>query len=330
MENIKTKSITETAIITGIIVLMSILGSYIPFLLILVMIVLPILTAIIYYRNGLKYSLISTIISLILNCIIIDFISSITIALCCGIVGLTLGYCISSGKKGTRTLLLLFIAFITFYLADMWIMGILIGIYNPIKLIINQASELSSIFMNIIEEAKVSAEALGAVASDVEVFEYLKMMFSKEMLIAIMPSTLIFMSFIQSYICFAIFEYYMKRINKKYIGKLDLSEVYISNLLGAALIAALSICIILINKGVGGVDVIYTFIMTITKLVLCINGICAIEYYLKRKVGVPKFPRLIIIVVTFVLSSGLIYSFIGFGEMLLDFRKLDPHRLRKA
>ena len=47
MENIKTKSITETAIITGIIVLMSILGSYIPFLLILVMIVLPILTAII-------------------------------------------------------------------------------------------------------------------------------------------------------------------------------------------------------------------------------------------------------------------------------------------
>lgn len=330
MENIKTKAITETAIITGIIVLISILGSYIPFLLVLALIVVPTLTAIIHYRNGLKYSLSSTIVSLILNCIMIDFISAITIALCCGIVGLTFGYSISSGKKATRTLLLLFIAFIIFYLVDMWIMGMLMGIYNPIKLIINQAAELSSIFMNIIEEAKVSAEALGAMAADVEILEYFKMMFSKEMLIAVMPGAIILIAFIQSYICFDIFEFYMVRIDNKYIGKLDLSEVYISNLLGAALIAALSICIILINKGVGGVDAIYTFVMTVTKIVLCINGICAIEYYLKRKVGVPKFPRIVIIIVTFVLSSGIIYSFIGLGEMLLDFRKLDPHRLRKA
>lgn len=330
MENIKIKAITETAIITGMIILISILGSYIPALLVIMLTVLPILTAIIYFRNGLKYSLSSTFISLIINCVMIDFLSAITIVLVCGIVGITLGYCISTGKKGTRTLLLLLISFIIFYIIDMWIMGIFMGIYNPIKLIINQATEVSSIFMSIIEEAKVSAEALGGVASDVEILEYFKMMFSKEMIIAIIPATLIFMSFIQSYICFAILEFYMIRIDNKYVGKLDLSEVYISNLLGAALIATLSICIILINKGIGGMDGIYTFIMTITKLLLCINGICAIEYYLKRKVGVPKFPRLIIIVVTFALSSGFIYSFIGFGEMLLDLRRLDPHRLRKA
>ena len=44
----------------------------------------------------------------------------------------------------------------------------------------------------------------------------------------------------------------------------------------------------------------------------------------------PKGMRILLLVLLFMVGSSIIFGIIGFVEMMLDFRKLDPYRIRKA
>jgi uncharacterized protein YybS (DUF2232 family) len=329
-QKISTKSLVESALMAGIITIINIATLYIPFLYTIGLIVLPIIVALIYYRNGMKYSVGAIVVSTIIVAMLLNPILAITSGISYGIVGTVLGYCLKNEKKTYNTLVVLIIACILSIIVQVWLTSILVSNTSIFQFIKNELKTYIDMFNQYINETKELYSSIGISGTQIQILDQISSIFTVEFLAMLLPATIFIGGFIQAYTTILFTQLIFRKLKYKGIESLMFSEFYISNLVGAALIAIISICGIIGSKGVTWGMFLYNAIMLITIIILSINGAAVTDYFLRKKVGMPKVARIFLLAILFMIGAPIIFSIIGFVEMMLDFRKLDPHRIRKA
>lgn len=328
-QKISTRGLTEAAIMAAFISMVVILSSYLSFLYGVAMLLLPILVAIIHYKHDMKYSLGCVIVSILITAMMFNPISAITMGVSYGIVGITLGYGVRKKYSPYKILILTIIASSIAIIADFWLTGLLISGENLFVFMKSQAMEMSDIFLVSIEQGEKINEAMGMSAQS-EMINQMKAVMSPEYILMMFPAIFVLTGFLQGYISFIILIKILKRLRYEDIESLRFREFYVTNLVGAFLISIMCVALILVGRGVSWAPSVYNAIFLITIVILSINGVATAQYFLTIKMGLPKVSRVLIIVAAFMMGSFIIFGIIGFVEMLLDFRKLDPHRIRKA
>lgn len=329
-QKLNTRALVEIALMSALIVIITIVSGYFGLFQILVSIAIPVIVAIVYKRSDFKGAVLCVVVSTILSCILTGPVFGIILTLNYGLFGVALGYFILSGKSQNKIMMYSMIAVIVLMVMGIVVTGFFSGIYNPFKYFYQFLNEEYNLLCSSIDQVNSIVQGMDNAKEVADMYEQMKALFSVENMLMIMPSFLVGVSFILSYIYIEIFRIFDLRLNRNTSVNIELSNVYVSNIIGAALIATTSIGIILVSKGVSWGQYIYGVSRSLMIVVLYINGFCAVDYYLKKKMMVPRGFRALIIIVTFLLTAGMLYSIVGFGEMILDFRKLDPYRLRKA
>ncbi len=329
-QKINTKNLIEAALMTGIITIISISASYILLFYIIGLILLPILVALIYYRNGIKYSIGAVLISTILVATFLNPILAIISGMSYGIIGVVLGYCLKNQKKTYNILIALIIACIISMLVEVWLTSRLVSNIGVIQFINDKLNTYMHEFKVYITQTKEIYSNMGMNATQLQMFEQIESIFTVELLAMLIPTVLFIASFIQAYSTILFTHLIFRKLKCKEIKYLRFSEFYVSNLVGAALIAVISICAIVGSRGITGSLFLYNAILMLTIMILAVNGAAVTDYYFRKKLGMPKAMRILLVILLFIIGSSKILGIVGFVEMMLDFRKLDPYRIRKA
>ncbi len=329
-QKINTKSLIEAALMAGIITIISISASYILLFYIIGLILLPILVALIYYRNGMKYSIGTALISTILVAIFLNPILAITSGMSYGIIGVVLGHCLKNQKKTYNMLITLIIACIISMLVEVWLTSRLVSNISVIQFINDKLNTYIHEFKTYITQTKEIYSNMGMNATQLQMFEQIESIFTVELLAMLIPTVLFIASFIQAYSTILFTHLIFRKLKYKEVKYLRFSEFYVSNLVGAALIAVISICAIVGSRGITGGLFLYNAILMLTIMILAVNGAAVTDYFFRKKLGMPKAMRILLVVLLFLIGLSKILGIVGFVEMMLDFRKLDPYRIRKA
>ncbi len=322
-----TKSIMEAAFMSVFIIILIIITAYVPVLSIIGTALLPIPITVLYLRQDFKTTISCIIVSIILTCFVINPITAITAALDYAIVGLTLGYCIKSEKSSYFTLIALILS---------GILSTVLTLLFTIWLIEKKSimDFLNSFFITTSQYMKESLELTKKAYLDMGISEeklifidQMEKFLTKDVLIGYIPIGIAFYNFISAYINMTISRGVLSRLKEKSVNVLSFTHFYITNLFGALLIALVCLSIILQSKGI--ISGNYLFIATsgFAIMTFVINGVAAISYYLIHKKKFSKTLTFIIIIFTFFLKLTNVYILVGVGEMILDFRKLDPYRM---
>jgi uncharacterized protein YybS (DUF2232 family) len=329
-QKINTKGLIEATLMSGIITIISISASYILLFYIIGLILLPILVALVYYRNGMKYSIGATIVSTILVAMFLNPILAIISGMSYGIIGVVLGYCLKNHKKTYNILIAMIIACIISMLVELWLTSRLVINVGVIQFINDKLNIYIQEFKEYITQTKEIYSTMGMNATQLQMFDQIESIFTVEHLAMLIPTGVFIVSFIQAYSTVLFTHLIFRKLKYKEIKYLRFSEFYVSNLVGAALIAVISICAIVGSRGVTGGLFLYNAILMLTIMILAVNGAAVTDYFFRTKFGMPKAMRILLVVLLFIIGSSKILGIVGFVEMMLDFRKLDPYRIRKA
>lgn len=150
-----------------------------------------------------------------------------------------------------------------------------------------------------------------------------------ENMLAIIPSIILVAISIGTSIAYVFFRKVMLKFNIKELKPIEFSKFYITNLVGAVLIGAMCIGIILSSKGIYEAKYVTIFIYGILNLIFITNGVASIAYFFKNKMNMKNRIIPIIIIVTLILQLGKVYFFVGAFEMIMDYRHLDPYSIFK-
>lgn len=330
-QKISIRGLTESAVMAAIISIIVVLSSYFLIFQGLSMLILPIIIAIIDYKHGLKYSIACIVTSTLISSILFNPIVGITMALNYGIVGLGLGYGVRNKLSPYKILILTIIAGIISNIATIMVSSMFLmngkNIFYTIK---EQIKQLSETFVISIDQGIKAYETMGITGEYINKLNEMKSMITPELIIIMMPSSLLLVSFIQGYGCYVLLSLILKRLRITNIEIIKFENFYISNLIGATLVGFMSVMIILYGNGVSGALEVYKSIYLISIIILGINGVATTKYFLNKKFMASNKFKNLIIVIMFITGLFSIFVIVGFVEMLMDFRKLDPHRLRKA
>lgn len=152
--------------------------------------------------------------------------------------------------------------------------------------------------------------------------EILKKFFSDGMLISLGIILLI----ISNYTNYMLTKLMLKLIDNNSDEERKFNLYYISNLFGAVFIIIICISMVLDSRGSKIGNYLYTVSLSIFLSTLVVNGLATVNHILINKSKLSKILTGILMVVTFpFMMQG--YVVIGLIEMIIDYRKLDPHRI---
>lgn len=329
-QKISTRGLTESAIMAALISVIVILSSYFSFLYGIAMMILPIIVAVVHYRHDFKYSAGCVIVSMVITSIMFNPITGVTMGVSYGIVGIVLGYAVRKKYRPYRILIYTVLASGIAITLDFALTGILISGQNIFEFMKSQAVELSDMFTVSIDQSVKMYESIGITGQQIEMMNQMKSVITPEFILMFFPSVIVIASFLQGYVCYVLLSVVLRKLRYAKLEVIKFNEFYVTNLVGAALIGIMCIALILYGRGAQWGITVYNSVYMITLVILGINGVAATQYFLTKRMMLPKVARVLIIIAVFMMGMFFIFGIIGFVEMLLDFRKLDPHRLRKA
>ncbi len=97
------KPLTESGILAAVTVIMAMIGVYVPFLGIFAILLWPLPIVVLIVRHGLRWGLMSVIVSAVLTAALLEPVVAVRLALAFGPGGIALGYGYRQGWSGVRT-----------------------------------------------------------------------------------------------------------------------------------------------------------------------------------------------------------------------------------
>jgi len=325
-----TNAIVEAGLIAVFIAVILIVTGYAPVLSFLGVLILPIPITVLYLRQNFKTTLCCILVSTIVTSMVFDPITSVSAAINYSLVGLTLGYCIKNKKSSYYTIITLTVACILSYILSLLILAVFVEKTNLVNLIKEYINTIMNSFNSSMEQIKGYYRDMGMSNEQLQNIDKVLSSFNKDILIMMLPAAVVGYGFVSAYVNYVIASVILKKLRYEVNSLMPFSEFYISNLVGAFLIGCICIGIILNGRGVSGAEYLYKATFILLSLILSLNGIATAVYYLQRKRLMPKGTIVFIIVLSFILALGNIYLMVGFVEMILDLRRLDPYRIRKV
>jgi len=331
-KNYSTRAIVEAALISVIISVIMIITGYLPIVSFIGTILLPIPVAILYIRHNSKITITAIFLSIILTSLVYNPIMAIYSAITCSIVGIALGYCVKKNKKSSITLLFLAIGCaisniltVAFSMQFIEKVGFMNFVTDKVQFM-KQAMKIS------LDQLKATYMQAGITPKQLKLLDdYYEMLKKVDvmLILVVIPAAIFLYSFISAYLNYIVSRAILSKLNYKMEEVLPFSRVYVSNIVGAVLIGIVSIGIIMAAKKITGGVYLQNSSQILLQFVFIINGLAASTYFLRVKRNLSKPLVVVILGLTALSPLGNIYFSIGLMEMALDFRKLDPYRIKR-
>jgi len=314
--NLKTSNITESAMITGILVIIAYLSSFIT----LLMFFYPTPAIILGKRKGLKYSLLSLIAS--------DLIISMLLGLQTGLVflilytpmALALTYGVCRNEEANKTILFgsaaYMISFVLYILLLNYIMGI--NFIERVAEIYEQSFETTrGLFNNIPDQFRT--EQIEKYISDIEKMAPMMNYYVTN----VFPAFLIVASIIISYINYIVASKFAVRfsINVKQHEGIAYFSFPRNFMISMAGLLLLSFLLQLLNINV---VIIQMNLFIIVFMAMLLQGAAVLKYFIdKSRMG--KFARnlLLVIIVLMSINFCIVYAVIGLIDLTVNLRKIN-------
>jgi|GEM_PF-3636695 len=320
------RSLTQAGIYVVILAMLIYLSTFVPLNLI-VNFALPLLLAYVYIKYNFKYFSITLLIAFIISVLSMDIASAILIFIMLLVISTTLGYCMKNNIKTT----------ITF--AVISVIGILFGILYftvIIKIFMGMdygalLNDISKMFQSTINDAKKIYISNGMSQSQVNTLtDPLSEVFSKKSLENLIPSMVIILSVLYSYIECAIGVYSFKRMKLKVPSKIHFTKIHMHNLIVAFGIIGVCTGIIMDTFNIAYGEIIYTTALIIGQGALLICGISLVINVLKNKVHINNALIVLIVIITLMFPiTAYGYAFLGLVDAFVDFRKVSLNSINK-
>ena len=314
--NLKTSNITESAMITGILVIIAYLSSFIT----LLMFFYPTPAIILGKRKGLKYSLLSLIAS--------DLIISMLLGLQTGLVflilytpmALALTYGVCRNEEANKTILFgsaaYMISFVLYILLLNYIMGI--NFIERVAEIYEQSFETTrDLFNNIPDQFRT--EQFEHYISDIEKIAPMMNYYVTN----VFPAFLIVASIIISYINYIVSSKFAVRfsINVKQHEGIAYFSFPRNFMISMAGLLLLSFLLQLLNINV---VIIQMNLFIIVFMAMLLQGAAVLKYFIdKSRMG--KFARnlLLVFIVLMSINFSIVYAVIGLIDLTVNLRKIN-------
>ncbi len=306
----KRNKIIEVIFVIAMATIFMLIGMYyLP----LIIFLYPVFFIVLGVRNGIKYNIISLIISSLFVGLMIDNISGIFILLNFAPLSIGLNYMIKKRKKSFEIMIICTVILLASFLLLMNIMGDASGVS-----IINQLEDFFTQTLNAQVEMLKDMDL-----SNYEVLKIRDLLENAmDYVLLILPAIVIIFSFIIAYLNYLISSLVLRRLGYGVVSIPKFSKFKLPNnvLLGTGIMFLGALII-------KGLKLFYyqTVLLNITVIasfMFFTQGLSVVDYKLiEKKLG--RIPRvLIILFFTIILPLGWIISFIGILDVIIDFRKL--------
>lgn len=309
-----TRALVESGILTGVAVILALIGIYIPIVALITSFLWPLPITLIYIRHNIKYTLISFFATGIILSILSDPSTVIYIMALYGIMSIVMGYCIKSKKPATVTILFMSITYFICLVASFYILTIFMGI------------DLIGLFKDAVAQSVISARNM-----------YINMGISKETLeksinqlsintmLMIIPGTLVLFSALVSYITYSTAGYLFKRFGYNLNKIRPFSEWYMPFQVAIGIILFTFLGYFLNAKGARIGESLFLNSVTIFKLAFILIGLSSAAFFLKKR-GIAKGIIFVILLFAVITPLSSILELVGIFDYSLDLRKLDTNR----
>ena len=312
--NFKTSSMTEAAMISGILVIFAYLSWFVlPSL----MIFYPIPAIILAKRKGFKYSVLSLIVSDIIISMLLGIQTGIYFLILLTPFGIVMSYCIIKDENPYRTIMMsamtFLLSFVAIVLATQAIMGV-----NFVKQMTDIFNETMIIYKDMMSNMLKSDTArLDAYFKQLEdmskVMEY--------MLSHLLPALLIVSSVVTTALNYFIARWLGKRF-KIDIRKSEGFSMFSfprTFIIAMAVLLLLSFLMSVFNINV---QIIQMNIFMISFFAMFVQGLAVLKFYLQKMNVSRLVMTLIIITVIIMAEAGIMLALVGIADLIFDLRKI--------
>ncbi|MDP4088174.1 MAG: YybS family protein [Bacillota bacterium] len=313
------RPVVEAGMLSALIIVMVILVQFVPLLGLIGFLVLPIPVAVLYIRHNFKLAVTSVVASILISCVVIGVAGGISYGIQYGFVGMALGYCFKKGIKESKSLLILTI----FSLLGVLLTVVLYFLITNKNIMIETLSMFS-------DTLKQTLQQYGNVGGT-QVSTDLLASFSLQSLIALIPGILVVSSFLLAFINFIVTRSILKRLGFEVVELVPFERVYIDNRIGALLIVASLLGLTLQSRNMLAGRYLYNSVMILMYYTFTVTGAALVYFFLKNKLNIRKGSAVFMTIVAVLIgSSGMFIPILGFADLIMDFRKVDPNRLFKS
>ena len=314
--NSKTSNITESAMITGILVIIAYLSSFIT----LLMFFYPTPAIILGKRKGLKYSILALIASDLIISMLLGVQTGLVFLILYTPLAVALTYGICRDEDANKTILFgtaaYMISFVLYILFLNFIMDI--NFIERVAEMYDQSFEMTrGLFDNIPDQLRT--EQFEQYISDIEkiapIMNYI--------VTSVFPAVLIAASVITSYINYIVASKFAVRfsINVKQhegIGYFSFPRNFMISMAGLLL---LSFLLGLFNINV---EIIQLNLFIIVFIAMLLQGVAVLKFLIDKS-KMSKFARnlIFVIIILMSISFSIIYAIIGLVDLTIDLRKIN-------
>ena len=314
--NLKTSNITESAMITGILVIIAYLSSFIT----LLMFFYPTPAIILGKRKGLKYSILALIASDLIISMLLGVHTGLVFLILYTPLAVALTYGICRDEDANKTILFgtaaYMISFVLYILFLNFIMDI--NFIERVAEMYDQSFEMTrGLFDNIPDQLRT--EQFEQYISDIE--KIAPMM--NYIVTSVFPAVLIAASVITSYINYIVASKFAVRfsINVKQhegIGYFSFPRNFMISMAGLLL---LSFLLGLFNINV---EIIQLNLFIIVFIAMLLQGVAVLKFLIDKS-KMSKFARnlIFVIIILMSISFSIIYAIIGLVDLTIDLRKIN-------
>lgn len=325
-KNLNIRNPIEAGIYVAILAILIYLSTFVPLNLI-ISFVLPLPAAYIYVKYDFRYFLATLLAAFITSIVIMNMANAISLFIMLAVISTVLGYCMKNNIKTVITFAIIsgfYILFGVFYFTVL--IKIFIGMdYGTL------VSSISKMLQGTINDAKTIYINSGMSQSQINALvDPLSEAVSKESLENLIPSLIIIVSVLYSFIECAIAIYFLKRNKLKVPSMIQFTKIHMPNLGIAFGIIGASIGILMDTYNVGPGEVIYTTVMIIGGSALLVCGVSLVVNVLKSRAHISNAVIVLIIILTLIFPvTAYGYEFLGLIDTFVDFRKIALNSVNK-
>ncbi len=314
--NLKTSNITESAMITGILVIIAYLSSFIT----LLMFFYPAPVIILGKRRGLKYSILALIASDLIISMLLGVQTGLVFLILYTPLALALTYGVCRGEDANKTILFGSAAYMISFVFYILLLNFLMGInfIERVAEMYDQSFEMTrNLFDNIPDQFRTSQleSYIGNIDEMAPMMNYI--------ITNVFPAVLIAASVITSYINYVVASRFTRRfsINIKEhegIGYFSFPRNFMIAMAGLLL---LSFLLNLLNINVG---IIQMNLFVIVLMAMLLQGLAVIKFFIDRSFP-GKFAKNVILLIVVIMSTSfsIIYAIIGLVDLTINLRKIN-------
>ncbi len=313
--NFKTSSITESAMITGILVILAYLSNFFS----LVMFFYPTPAIILAKRKGLKYAALSLMASDILVSMLLGIQTGMIFLILYTPLAIALAYGVCKDEDANKTILYGSAAYMVSFVVLILLMNAVMGIN-----FVQQMTEMYNESINIMKEMVSNMPAGTNTAGTEEMIKTFDEMGTtmNYIITNVFPAILVVASVMTSYINYLVASKFSKRFSINIRQHEGLSYFSFPRTFMAAM-AALLILSFVLNLFNINVSLIQVNLFMIVFAAMFFQGFAVLKFFLIRS-SINKTLRTIILAMVLLLSGGFaqMLAIIGLVDLAIDLRKI--------